>query len=358
MKMNEYRKNYDTDDAIRLFLYVLLIPYLAVFVLYMIYTFIGTSINMDLDVFNQQLPVVLINAVFMQLCFVAIYFAFNYKRKINFITASKLDKKPNYLLLMIAICMGFAVMWFTSPLMTLFEEGLTAIGFDVRQDLGFKLDNAGTIIYAFLALAILPAFMEEFIFRGAILQGLRKYGDWFAILGSALLFMLIHANIQQTIYQFGFGILAGWLVIKTGSIWTSIAIHAINNGVIILMQTLQDCGVMTAGTTGVDGALIISAVVEAVILVLILWLGIYLINKISKKQEKPIECEVALAETAENKSAKSKNAKTAKNNGGVNMTLKSGTKAFFSDKYQTRYAVISIFVSLCFLIINSVAMLK
>ena len=348
----DYRKFYNTDDSLKMVLYGLLVPYLAVFVLYAVYMIIGTSINMSLDDFLNQLPVILINSVYMQLCFIAIYFIFNQRKKINFATATKLDKKPNAWVFAIAICMGFAVMWFSSPFISLFEEGLRSLGFEIKGDLGFKLDNAGTIIFAFIALAIIPAFIEECIFRGVILQGFRHYGNWFAIIASALLFMLIHGNIQQTIYQFGFGVLAGWLVIKSGSLWTSIAIHAINNAIVILLQTLQDCGVTTAETLVLNASFIMQTIVDLILLALVLWLGIYLINKITKINNQ--NC--IQTQNVKTKNKKEKNI-IVNEDGSTQMSFNAGTKAFFSDKMNTKLSIIGLFVSLCLLIINSVAMI-
>lgn len=283
---NNYRKYFLASDSTRMFLYAMLLPYVAVFLLYAVYSVIASSINMKYDSFMETLPVVMINAVFMQLCFVVIYFAFVHKRRINFVTASKLNVKPNAWMLAICICMGFALLWFSTPTMDLFERGLIAIGCDIKSDLGFELNSAGTIIFAILCLGILPAFVEEFIFRGVILQGLRKYGNCFAIIASALLFMLIHGNIQQTIYQFVFGVLAGYLVIKTGSLWVSIVIHAINNTFVITLSSIQTCMGIEAVATKITAFYVIQAVLYLILLALVIYFGIKLLNKVKNKLEK------------------------------------------------------------------------
>ena len=346
--MNKYKKDfYDSYDAIRLYLYVLLIPYVAMFLLVGVYMIIGTSINADMDEFMSYLPVVLINAVFMQICLLVIYFVFNYKKGINFISATKLNKKVNAWAIAIALCMGFAFMWFSSPLVTLFEQGLIGLGFNLSSDLGFSLDNAGTIIFAIIGLGIVPAFIEEFIFRGAILQGLRKYGNRFAIIVSALLFMLLHSNIQQTIYQFAYGILAGWLVIKTGSIWTSILMHAFNNVTVIIMQSIYEINGINTGEVVVNIELIIQAIIYTIILALLIWLGVYLINKVYKNKK---ENDIAVLKT-ENEKTKQKNVDYSK------ISFKQGYKSFVQDSVMKREGILAIFIALVLLIINSTAML-
>ena len=351
MNKKEYRLYYDPKDSTRIFLYALLFPYLAMFILYAIYMMIGSSINMNSADFMELLPVVMINAVFMQLCFIVLFFSFNYKRRINFVTATKLNKKPNAWAFAVAICLGFAFMWFSSPLMTLFEEGLTAIGFNIDSNLGFPLTNAGNIIFAIIGLGIIPAFIEEFIFRGAILQGLRKHGDWFAIIMSALLFMLMHANIQQTIYQFAFGILAGWLVVKTGSIWTSIAIHGLNNIFVIILQSINEINGTASETVALDTQFIVQTVIYTLVLVALLWLGIYLINKFcSNKNDKSIT-------EIKDKKTNIQNKTIVAEDGSKNMSFKEGFKDYMSDITLKREGILGVFVALLLLIINSVAML-
>ena len=346
--MKNYKKDfYDSYDAVRLFLYVLLIPYLAMFLLVGVYMIIGTSMNVSMDDFMSYLPVILINAVFMQICLVVIYFVFNYKRGINFVNATQFNKKVNAWAIAIALCMGFAFMWFSSPLVTLFEQGLIGLGFNLSSDLGFSLDNAGTIIFAIIGLGIVPAFIEEFIFRGAILQGLRKYGNWFAIIVSALLFMLLHSNIQQTIYQFAFGILAGWLVIKTGSIWTSILMHAFNNVTIIIMQSIYEIKGINTTEVVVNSELIIQAIIYTIILVALIWLGVYLINKVYKNKA---ENETLVSQT-DNEKTKQNNVDYSK------IGFKQGCKIFAQDSVMKREGILAIFIALILLIINSTSML-
>ena len=354
----DYKQYYNSNDSVRLFLYALIIPYVAMFLLYGVYMIIGTSINMNTTEFMEQLPVIMVNSIFMQVCFVVIFFAFNYKRKINFVSATKLNKVPNAWAIAVAICLGFAFMWFSSPLMTLFEKALTAIGFNIDSTLGFELTNAGTIIFAIIGLGIIPAFIEEFIFRGAILQGLRKHGDWFAIIASALLFMLMHANIQQTIYQFAFGVLAGWLVVKTGSIWTSIAIHGLNNIVVIIVQAVNEINGTATQTVELNTEFWVQFAIYTVVLVALVCLGVYLIKHIYKNDKTALASQTQ-AQTSDKSKISKTNSKfpDMAEDGSRAMHFKAGFVDFMQDRTLKREGVIGIFISLVFLIINSTAML-
>ena len=82
---------------------------------------------------------------------------------------------------------------------------------------------------AILSYAVIPALVEEFAFRGVVLQPLRKYGDKFAILVSSAIFAFMHGNMVQAPVAFISGLALGYFCIATGSIWTSVAIHFANN---------------------------------------------------------------------------------------------------------------------------------
>lgn len=96
---------------------------------------------------------------------------------------------------------------------------------------------AGLLFYFFL-FAVLPAFLEEFLFRGAILNLLRPYGDGFAILASAAFFALLHCNFEQAPPAFLTGLLFGYAAVASGSIWTSVLAHFLNNAVALGLNLL------------------------------------------------------------------------------------------------------------------------
>ena len=100
--------------------------------------------------------------------------------------------------------------------------------------------------------AILPALLEELVFRGFIMQPLRKYGDWFAIVTSALIFGLVHGNMTQAPFAILAGVALGYVNVVTGSMWTNILLHFLNNLISVLCSFA-----MTAA--GGSGSLLISA---------------------------------------------------------------------------------------------------
>lgn len=103
-------------------------------------------------------------------------------------------------------------------------------------------ENGYQLAWMLLSNAIVPALVEEFALRGVMLQSLRKYGDAFAVFASAILFGIMHGNMTQAPFAFILGAVLAILVIMTGSLWTSMAIHLINNTYSVLMNTLFDKG--------------------------------------------------------------------------------------------------------------------
>ena len=90
-----------------------------------------------------------------------------------------------------------------------------------------------------LIIALLPAVVEEFIFRGLIFNGYKRRNPFMAILLSAALFGLIHMNINQFSYAFAIGVIFGFMVYATGSLLPSILSHFIINGTSVVISHLS-----------------------------------------------------------------------------------------------------------------------
>ena len=93
-------------------------------------------------------------------------------------------------------------------------------------------DVPASLWLVWFVVAITPALCEETLFRGVILSGFRRIGPWPAILISALLFGLAHASIYRLLPTFALGVVLGYAAWRSGSIYCSILIHALNNGLI------------------------------------------------------------------------------------------------------------------------------
>lgn len=90
-------------------------------------------------------------------------------------------------------------------------------------------------VVVILVTSPLQAAAEEFFFRGYLLQALgslvKARTPWFAVVASALVFALFHGtqNVPLFLDRFGFGVLAGFLVWRTGGLEAAIGAHIVNN---------------------------------------------------------------------------------------------------------------------------------
>ncbi len=101
-------------------------------------------------------------------------------------------------------------------------------------------DENYRLILLFLTMAVIPAFVEELLFRGLILENLLPYGKTVAILGSAFLFGMMHQNAEQLLYATGAGVVFGWIYVRTRSIWPCVLAHFINNFYSVVQIALVD----------------------------------------------------------------------------------------------------------------------
>lgn len=100
-------------------------------------------------------------------------------------------------------------------------------------------DDPWVLVLYGITIAVIPPIVEELLFRGMVLNSLRKYGDGFAIVASALLFGLYHGNFVQMVFAFLAGLVMALVVVRTGSLWTSILIHFVNNSISFSIEMVQ-----------------------------------------------------------------------------------------------------------------------
>lgn len=100
-------------------------------------------------------------------------------------------------------------------------------------------DNIVTALFMVIHTAVVPALIEEFAFRGVVMQPLRKYGDWFAIIVTGVMFGLLHGNMMQVPFAIIAGVALGYIAIVSGSIWTSVLLHFLNNFISLIYTTVS-----------------------------------------------------------------------------------------------------------------------
>lgn len=127
---------------------------------------------------------------------------------------------------------GLAVAMFANYMVDCMLQNLSMIGIHYNLDAVsiVKLDGqwATNILYI-LAVAVTPAFVEEFLYRGVLLGALRSYGDGFSVLTSSIIFGLIHGNLIQIPFAFIGGLVFAYITVYSGSIIPAMLLHFMNN---------------------------------------------------------------------------------------------------------------------------------
>lgn len=128
--------------------------------------------------------------------------------------------------------------------------GLTVCGIPVAMLLNFLAglmigtpggDMAGNIIryplwLALTAFSVVPAIVEEYVFRGLILGEYLKIETRAAVLLSSLFFALLHFSPGTVLYGFFFGCVFALVRTATGNLVYSTAMHMFFNAVNVLLS--------------------------------------------------------------------------------------------------------------------------
>jgi membrane protease YdiL (CAAX protease family) len=106
-----------------------------------------------------------------------------------------------------------------------------AAAFDVYNIVGYG--GTGELVYDLVGIAIMPAFMEELLFRGILFRWIEEFGgSWAGLLISSALFGLAHLGnpgatwVASLWIALEAGILLGGAYMLTRSLWMPMGLHA------------------------------------------------------------------------------------------------------------------------------------
>ena len=144
------------------------------------------------------------------------------------------------------------------------QEGFAAVGVDLATPAEDALDaGMGSLCMVLYADVVGPV-VEEVVFRGLLMQGLKPLGRVFAIVTSAAMFGLYHDDLVQGLFAFGAGLVLGFVAMEYSLLW-SIALHVLNNALLsdVLDRLLQPFG--NTGETVAEWAVIAIGVAALVV---------------------------------------------------------------------------------------------
>lgn len=147
------------------------------------------------------------------------------------------------------------------------------------------MHSTGDVLFNLFMIALLPAIGEELIFRG-IIQ--RIFSEWLknihvAVWLSAILFSALHIQFYGFLPRMMLGVMLGYLLVWSGSLWLPIVAHFVNNAAAIIMTYL-----FREDMIGVDADKIGTQSDYASVLVSLACTGI-LLWMVYRKEKRPAE---------------------------------------------------------------------
>lgn len=195
------------------------------------------------------------------------------------------------------LLVGVTLMFITLPLTNILGTWNEKANFGKYLESILKMleDNAGDLtdrmlqvetvwglLGNLLVVALIPAVGEELTFRGVLQQALVKRcrNAHVAIFLSAFVFSFIHFQFYGFLPRMFLGLILGYMFYYSGSIWTSILMHFVNNGTAVVVAYLDYHNIVDVdwehfGSTS-----------NVVILVASLALTMFLIWIVAKNQDK------------------------------------------------------------------------
>ncbi|MBQ3005529.1 MAG: CPBP family intramembrane metalloprotease [Clostridia bacterium] len=214
------------------------------------------------DVVNHALGIII-----SFLCVFVPFFIISLSKRHNILETLTFEKPNSYKSSAALIVGGFGLLMVSNLFATLIAGILSLLGHN--PNMGVAQVPIGTTVFGFIMysfkIAVIPALTEEFAIRGVLMQPLRKYGDWFAIITSSAVFALMHGEFIQGIFAFLAGVILGYVVVSTGTIWTGVILHFINNMFSVIISGIGLKNIYVANTV-YWVAVILSAIVAWIVL--------------------------------------------------------------------------------------------
>ncbi len=113
-------------------------------------------------------------------------------------------------------------------------------------------DSDFAMLLYFLGMCAVPALLEELLVRGAMQQMLSRWGVWFSVIVSSVVFTLLHTDLAAMPGLFISSVLLGLAAYCTGSLAVGIGFHFANNvmAFCFLYATQKMDGVSALALTG------------------------------------------------------------------------------------------------------------
>lgn len=195
---------------------------------------LGTILGISKDAYNfwvGYFPCIVADVIAISACI------FIFKKKINVYTKSKKEVSIRFLISSSFASIGVGII--SSIIFLIYSIIINSQGIEIPSpDFSIPQSKIYLILFMTYTCFLAPVF-EEIIFRGYILNNLRKYGNITAIIVSSIFFSMFHFNLVQLVNPILMGIVLSLVMIKSESIVTPIIVHMFNNIMAMLTTVIS-----------------------------------------------------------------------------------------------------------------------
>ncbi len=197
-------------------------------------------------------------------------------------------KKITWKAVLITVVIGAIVYFLNIFVATFFDVLLSMLGYKFHAAAPVESYPIYMLFVNLIFTAVLPAVCEETAHRGMLLKGSTAFGQKYAIIISALLFGLMHMNIEQFFYATIIGLFMGYLSVICDSIYPAMIIHFMNNALGVYsgfsaFYKLPFAKAISAVGVFLSNNLILGLLFLILLVTLLSWLLFFLVKKLFKE---------------------------------------------------------------------------
>lgn len=207
------------------------IVFLVFALAFITYQIVGT-ILFGAEVFTENIyPMLLVNELILILGPVLVYAGI---KRVNLKETFRFNK-PGVLPVILILAVSVPAYFVAAMLNNTLVYFLQFLGNIPAQPIPIPGDP-GELLIGLLIIAVLPGVCEEMLHRGLLLRAYEKRGSYKAVVITSIFFGLFHFDLTNLLGPVFLGLIIGYYVIRTNSIFAGMLAHFLNNAIAELMQ--------------------------------------------------------------------------------------------------------------------------
>lgn len=213
-------------------------------------------------------------------------------RKINTVKIEKNSISARTFLKYVAIT--FTLLWIGNILGLISTTAISAVISSPIANPVHELINSADFWLNLLLISLIGPIFEEVIFRKLLIDRTIRYGARVSIIISALLFGLIHGNLNQFFYAFLMGGFFAYVYIKTGKIIYTILLHISVNliGSVVSLFVIESASAIAQNTfTPLDMSIVL---IYMIFILIMFFIGILSLLTLKKAKFNGSKTQISL----------------------------------------------------------------